>query len=97
MLNHSFIYLAILFSIIPVVTGPIIPSVFAGEMVSAMPAAPATASANNAVSAGTVEDSLSACLARIPKDATAGQRMIAEQSCKRAEVERQPAQTFSGR
>jgi hypothetical protein len=30
-----------------------------------------------------VEDSLNACMARIPKDATAGQRMLAEESCRR--------------
>jgi hypothetical protein len=30
---------------------------------------------------GAVEDSLKACLARIPADASAGQRMMAEQTC----------------
>ena len=33
--------------------------------------------------AGTSGDTLAACKARIPKDASAGQRMIAEESCKR--------------
>lgn len=34
-------------------------------------------------SAGTQGDSLEACTARIPKDATEGQRMLAEESCQR--------------
>ena len=33
------------------------------------------------VAAGAVEDTLKDCLARIPKDASAGQRMLAQQSC----------------
>ena len=37
------------------------------------------------VAAGSVEDTLKDCLARIPKDGSAGQRMLAEQSCKTAE------------
>jgi hypothetical protein len=37
----------------------------------------------NRVSQGTQGDSLDACLARIPSDATAGQRMFAEQTCQR--------------
>ena len=37
----------------------------------------------NRVSQGTQGDSLEACMARIPSDATAGQRMIAERTCKR--------------
>ncbi len=37
----------------------------------------------NRVSQGTQGDSLDACLARIPSDATAGQRLIAERTCQR--------------
>lgn len=33
------------------------------------------------VASGAVEDTLKACLARIPTEATTGQRMLAEQSC----------------
>lgn len=33
------------------------------------------------MAAGAVKDTLEACLARIPKDASAGQRMMAEQGC----------------
>jgi hypothetical protein len=35
------------------------------------------------VSQGTQGDSLEACLARIPGDASAGQRMVAERTCQR--------------
>lgn len=33
------------------------------------------------LAAGAVQDTLKACLARIPKDATAGQQLVAKQSC----------------
>ncbi len=59
------------------------------------PAAKPTATTTAA--AGSVEDSLQACLSRIPKDATAGQRMIAEQSCRRDESDRKPFQASGGR
>ncbi len=35
------------------------------------------------IATGSVEDNLDACMARIPKDASAGQRMLAEESCRR--------------
>jgi hypothetical protein len=57
---------------------------------AAAPAAPATGTA--AIASGAVGDSLEACLARIPKDASTGQRMIAEQSCKRDETDRKAYQ-----
>lgn len=41
----------------------------------------APASERNAVASGAVEDTLKACLGRIPSDASAGQRLLAEQSC----------------
>lgn len=41
-----------------------------------------------AIAAGSVEDSLSACMSRIPSDASEGQRMIAEQSCERDQENR---------
>jgi hypothetical protein len=48
------------------------------------------------VAVGSVEDTLKACLARIPKDASAGQQMIAEQSCKRDEETRETIQSAPG-
>lgn len=43
----------------------------------------AVAKSANRASAGTQGDSLDACMARIPADATVGQRLLAEESCKR--------------
>ena len=39
-----------------------------------------------------VEDTLKACLARIPKDGSSGQRMLAKQSCKQDEGTRKASQ-----
>jgi hypothetical protein len=44
------------------------------------------------VAAGAVEDTLLACLARIPTDASVGQRMLAEQSCQQDEATRTQAE-----
>jgi hypothetical protein len=40
------------------------------------------------VASGAVEDNLNACMARIPKDASAGQKMLAEESCRRDQANR---------
>ena len=48
------------------------------------------------IAAGTSEDSIRACMARIPKDASIGQVMIAEQSCWRDENDRKPIQAIPG-
>ncbi len=44
---------------------------------------PTQSEGRNIMASGAIEDTQQACLARIPKDATAGQRMLAEDSCKR--------------
>ncbi|HJT21951.1 MAG TPA: hypothetical protein VJ746_15845 [Nitrospira sp.] len=46
----------------------------------------------NIGAANSVEDSLKACLARIPEVATAGQHLLAEQNCRGEERMRQEAQ-----
>jgi len=46
---------------------------------------------------GAVGDTLQACQARIPADASAGQRMIAEQSCLRDQGDRKLIQAVPGR
>jgi hypothetical protein len=46
----------------------------------------------NVMASGSVEDTLKLCLARIPKDASAGQRLLAEQSCQGAERTRSTSQ-----
>ena len=48
----------------------------------------ATAKSSHRVSAGTQGDSIEACLARIPSDATIGQRLMAEGSCQRDQMTR---------
>jgi hypothetical protein len=46
----------------------------------------AIAKSGGRASSGTQGDSLEACLTRIPEDATPGQRMLAEESCKRDQL-----------
>jgi hypothetical protein len=46
--------------------------------------------------AGTSGDSLQACMARIPQDATASQRMLGERTCQRDEETRQPIARVPG-
>lgn len=48
----------------------------------------ASAKSGNRAAAGAAGDSLEACMARIPKDGSAGQRMLAEESCKRDQANR---------
>ncbi len=48
------------------------------------------------IAAGSLEDTIRACMGRIPKDASIGQVMIAEQSCWRDENERKPVQAIPG-
>ena len=57
---------------------------------SAAPAQSSAAPTKNSdpIAAGSVEDSLNACQARIPKDSSAGQRMLAEESCRRDQAAR---------
>ena len=52
------------------------------------PTAQENAAAQNPVAAGAVEDTLQACMTRIPKDASLGQRLIAEKTCMRDDNER---------
>ena len=46
----------------------------------------------NTVAANSVQDTLKACLTRIPDDATIGQRLLAEQNCRGEERARQEAE-----
>lgn len=46
-----------------------------------------------AIASGAVEDTLQACLARIPEVASAGQHMLAEQSCAAEEETRRTIQS----
>lgn len=58
-------------------------------------AAPVVPGEMDAMASGAVEDTLKLCLARIPKDASAGQRLLAEQSCAGAERSRSTSQGAS--
>ena len=73
----------------------ILPVIFGSSAEAAGKASHKTATSvattpGNTIAAGASEDSLKSCLSRIPQNATAGQRMIAEQSCQRDEGERKP-------
>lgn len=48
------------------------------------------------VSQGTQGDSMEACMARIPSDATSGQRMLAERTCQRDANTRSPILAVPG-
>jgi hypothetical protein len=72
-------------------------AVKAAEKVPVTSAPPSATRPGNAIAAGASEDSLQACLARIPKDATTGQRLMAEQSCWRDDRDRKPFQATLGR
>lgn len=60
------------------------------------PLAHASAQGMNETASGAVEDTLTACLSRIPKDASAGQRMIAEESCARDKADRRSIDAVPG-
>src|SRR6476469_3092003 len=42
-----------------------------------------SSSSKSRIAAGVEEETLDTCLARIPQDGTAGQKMLAEQTCRR--------------
>jgi hypothetical protein len=56
----------------------------------------AEAATERGMAAGSAEDTLGACMARIPKEATIGQRMIAEQGCWRDQNDREPFESVPG-
>lgn len=76
-----------------IITAWLLPVVDAASPSTATAARPAGTTPGNALAAGASEDTLQACLARIPKDATTGQRLIAEQSCRRDDGDRKPFQS----
>ena len=81
-------------ALVPWITAP---SADAAGKTPKASAPPTQSEGRSIVASGAVEDSRAACLARIPKDATSGQRMIAEDSCKRDQVSRQSMQDAPGR
>jgi hypothetical protein len=97
MRRQSSIHCVIIFGVFTFFPGILGSSAGAASAPSNTPVQPEVTTTANTVAAGATEDSLQACLARIPKDATVGQRMIAEQGCRRDEADRKPGPTFSGR
>ena len=76
------------------VSSPAMSSMAATESTSTSPTMSGTAdaesnstnqpnSSRNRIAAGVEEETLDTCLAHIPQDATAGQKMMAEQTCRR--------------
>lgn len=95
--RQSSIHHAVLAGTFVLLSSILASSAQAADKASAMATPPAATTPGNAPAAGASEDSLHACLARIPKDATTGQRLIAEQSCSRDEGDRKPFQATLGR
>jgi hypothetical protein len=60
-------------------------------------ASPAAAAVQSSAAAGSVEDTLQACMTRIPKDASFGQRLVAERTCARDDSDRKPSQNAPSR
>lgn len=81
-------------ALIPWITAPFAEAAGKAPKLSAPPT---QSEGRSIVASGSVEDSQQACLARIPKVATAGQRMVAEDSCKRDQESRQSLQSAPGR
>lgn len=77
--------LVVLLALLPWIAAP---SAGAAGKAPKASAPPTQSEGRSTVASGAVEDSQQACLARIPKDATAGQRMLAENSCKRDQASR---------
>lgn len=56
----------------------------------------AKGAATSVVASGTEGDSLESCLSRIPKESSAGQRMLADASCQRDHAGRKPIDIVPG-
>ena len=76
----------------PASSNPAMVGTSAAEMSSTSPMTPSTATAESPeakhsrqtrIAAGVEEETLDTCIARIPQNATAGQKMLAEQTCRR--------------
>ncbi len=95
--NHPFIHRTFLAGSVILLAILFTSPVHAADKASTPSAKPVAATQGTTIAAGASEDSLQACLSRIPKDATAGQRMIAEQSCRRDDGDRKPFQATGSR
>ena len=60
----------------------------ASQVTEPMSSAEAQAQGLTQIAEGSVSDTLKLCLGRIPQDASAGQHLLAKQSCQQVEVDR---------
>jgi hypothetical protein len=97
MSTHIIIMRTILIAVLALVPWIAVPSAEAAGKAPKASAPPTQSEGRNGLASGATEDSQQACLARIPKDATAGQRMIAEHSCRRDQETRQSFEDAPGR
>ena len=67
-------------------------SVHAADQATKETAKPTPKEGLSAIAADSIDDTLKACLARIPEVATPGQRLLAEQNCHTEEKTRQAEQ-----
>ena len=95
--THSVIIRTILIAVLALIPWIAAPSAEAAGKAPKASAPPTQSEGRSSVASGASEDSQQACLARIPKDATAGQRMIAEHSCRRDQESRQSFEDAPGR
>ena len=65
----------------------------APQVAEPMSSAEAQAHGLTQIAVGSVQDTLKACLERIPQDASSGQLMLAEESCQQVETARTINQT----
>ena len=63
------------------------------QVTEPMSSAEAQAQGLTQIAVGSVQDTLKACLGRIPQDASSGQLMLAEESCQQVETARTINQT----
>lgn len=94
--THLVITRIVLMAVLALIPWIAAPSAEAAGKAPKASAPPTQSDGRSSVASGAAEDSQQACLARIPKDATAGQRMIAEHSCKRDQTSRQSFEDSPG-
>ncbi len=87
----------IMVSSLTLIAGAAIWPAQAGEKHLRADASAAPESGLSITASGAVEDNLKTCIGRIPKDASAGQRMIAEQGCERDQETRKSLDAVPGR
>jgi len=73
----------IMVALVTLIAGAVVEPAQAADKHLRADASAAPESGLSVTASGSVEDNLKTCMGRIPKDASAGQRMMAEQGCER--------------